>query len=118
MDLVPAVTQDPDQEHLEKAVVTDQLQCDLPPLSGELLAAIAVMPYESLRREAGDHLADARRRDAEALREVARRHRALVAAQQVEGFEVVLLGPREDAAALELLDHLGSPNRESWPAYH
>src|SRR2546428_717978 len=52
-----------------------------------------------------DHLADARRRDAEALSEVPGRDRPAVAPEQVEGFEVVLLRPGEQAAALELLDH-------------
>src|SRR6266705_3417236 len=48
-----------------------------------------------------EHLADRRRRDAQPLRQLSRRHRPLVAAQQIQGLEVVLLGAGECAAALE-----------------
>ena len=58
VDLVPAVAEDLDQEHLEQAVMADQLQRDPPALASELLAAVAVVLDEALRRQAGDHLAD------------------------------------------------------------
>ena len=82
----------------------DQLECDLAALAGQLLAAIAVVLDEALCAETGDHLADAWRRDAESLSEITGRHRLVVAVQLVEGFEVILLGAGEAAAALELVD--------------
>src|SRR5205823_3057729 len=105
VDLVPAVAEHADQKDLQQAVVADQLQGDFAAVRGELLAAVAVVFDQALGGQAGDHLADARRRDAEALGEVPGRDRPAVAAEQVEGFEVVLLSPGEQAAALELLDH-------------
>src|SRR5437868_9824639 len=100
VDLVPAVAENAHEKNLQQAVVPDQLQSDLAAVRSELLAAISVVLDQALRRQPGDHLADAWRRDAEALCEVARRDRAAVAAQQVEGFEVILLGPSKQAAAL------------------
>jgi len=75
---------------------------------------------EALRGESGDHLADAGGRDPKPLGELASRDRTLVAAEQVEGFEVVLLRPGECTAMLELLDHraLGLPNSNCGVAYH
>src|SRR2546425_2849045 len=105
VDLVPAVAEHADQKDLQQAVMADQLQGDFAAVRSELLAAVAVVFDQALGRQAGDHLADARRRDAEALRQVPGRDRPAVAAEQVEGFEVVLLSPGEQAAALELLDH-------------
>src|ERR1700674_637474 len=55
--LVPAVTEHPDQEHLEQPVVADKLEGDLPALASELLAAVPVVFYEALGGETGDHLA-------------------------------------------------------------
>jgi len=103
--LIPAVAEHLDEEHLEEAVVTDQLERDLAALPGELLAAVAVVLHEALRAQAGHHLAHAWRRDAEPLRKLPRRHRPLVAMELVERLEVILLRAREGAAPLELLDH-------------
>src|SRR5713101_7418498 len=108
VDLVPAVAEHLDQEHLEQAVVADQLEGDLPSFLRELLAAVPVVLDQALGGEPRHHLADRRRGDAEPLRQLSRRHRPLVAAEQVEGLEVVLLGAGEGAAALEC-DHLGMP---------
>src|SRR6266571_2387854 len=108
VDLVPRVAQHLDQEHLEQAVVADELEGDLPAFLCQLLAAVPVVLDQALGGEPGDHLADRRRRDAQSLRQLSRRHRPLIAAQQVEGLQVVLLGAGEGAAALEC-DHLGMP---------
>jgi hypothetical protein len=62
---------------------------------------------EALGGEAGHHLADAWRRDSEALRKVAGWDRTLVSAQLVERLEVILLGSGEGAAALDLVNHSG-----------
>jgi post-segregation antitoxin (ccd killing protein) len=87
-------------------VVADELDGDLAALAGQLLAAVAVVFDKALRAEARHHLADAWRRDAEAVSEVARGHGSLVAVELVEGFEVILLRPGECAATLELLDQV------------
>src|SRR2546430_981197 len=108
VDLVPGVAQHLDQEHLEQAVVADELEGDLPAFLGELLAAVPVVLDQALCGEPRDHLAYRRGRDAQPLRQLSCRHRPLVAAQQVEGLEIVLLGAGECAAALEG-DHLGMP---------
>jgi hypothetical protein len=55
---------------------------------------------KALSAEAGDHLADAWRRDAKSLREITRWHRLVIAMQLIEGFEVILLGSGEAASAL------------------
>src|SRR5262249_34072801 len=65
MDLVERVAQHPDQEHLEQAVMPDQLEGHLPSFTGELLAAVAVVLDQSLGGEPDDHLTYARRRDAQ-----------------------------------------------------
>src|SRR2546426_9738213 len=83
--------------------MADQLQGDFAAVRSELLAAVAVVFDQALGRQAGGHLADARRRDAEALRQVPGRDRPAGAAEQGEGFEVVLLRPGEKAAAVGLL---------------
>ncbi|GAC1671062.1 MAG: hypothetical protein PVS3B2_12500 [Candidatus Dormibacteraceae bacterium] len=106
MDLVQAVAEHLNKEHFEQAVMADELEGDLATLASQLLAAVAVVLYEALGAEAGDHLADARRRDAESLREITCRHRLVGAVQLVEGLEVVLLGPGEAATALDLFDQL------------
>ena len=103
--LVPRVSEHLDEEHLEQPVMPHELERDLAALAGQLLAAIAVVLDEALGTQARDHLADAGRRDAEPLGELASRHGPLVAVQLVEGFEVILLRAGEGAAALELLDH-------------
>src|SRR5436190_1090613 len=108
VDLVPGVAQHLDQEHLEQAVVADELEGDLPAFLGELLAAVPVVLDQALCGEPRDHLAYRRGRDAQPLRQLSCRHRPLVAAQQVERLEIVLLGAGECAAALEG-DHLGMP---------
>src|SRR4029077_19910387 len=95
-----------DQEHLEEAVVADQLEGDLGPLAGQLLAAVPGVLDPAPRGEVGDHLADAGRRDAKALRELARRDGPLVAAEQIKGLEVVLLAAGEGAATFELFDQI------------
>ena len=61
MHLVPGVAQDADQEHLEEAVVTNELEGNLAALARELLAAVPVVLHQALGREPGDHLADTRR---------------------------------------------------------
>src|SRR5258706_4763030 len=106
--LVPRVAEHLDQEHLEQAMVADQLEGDLPAFFGELLAAVPVVLDQALGGESSHHLADRGRRDAKPLRQLSRRDWTLVAAQQVEGLQVVLLGAGECAAALEC-DHLGMP---------
>src|SRR2546428_8516118 len=85
--------------------MADQLQGDFAAIRSELLAAVAVVFDQALGRQAGDHLADARRRDAEALRQVPGRGPPGGAAEQGEGVEGVLLSPGEQDAALEPLDH-------------
>src|SRR6202165_989373 len=111
VDLVPAVAEDLDEEHLQQAVVPNELEGDFAALASELLSAVAVVHDEALSGEARDHFADAGRRDAETLSQVAGRNRALIAVQLVEGFEVILLASGKGAAPLELLDHdLGFPN--------
>ena len=104
VDLVKAVAEHLDEEHLQKAVVPDQLESDFAAFAGQLLAAVAVVLDEALGVEPVDHLADAWGRDAESLREITGGHRLVIAMQLVEGFEVILLGSREAAAALELVD--------------
>ena len=104
VDLVEAVPEDADQEHLEKAMVADQLQTDLAALARQLLTAIAVVLDEALRGQPGHHLAHAWGRDAEALGQLAGGDRPLVTTEQIEGFQVVLLRAGEGAATLELLD--------------
>ncbi len=89
--LVQAVAEDLNEEHLEQPVVPDQLQCNLAPVAGQLLAAVPVVLDKTLRGQPRDHLADARRRDAETLGKLPRRNWTLVAVQLVEGFEVILL---------------------------
>src|SRR5262249_6974124 len=101
VDLVPGVAEDPDEEHLEQAVMAHQLQGDLTALAGQLLPAVAVVLDQALGSQPADHLADAWRGDAESPGELAGRHRSLGSTQQVQGFEVVLLGAGEAAAALE-----------------
>ena len=59
VDLVPAVAQDLDEEHLEEAVVADELEGDLATFAGQLLAAVLVVLDHPLRRQTGDHLAHA-----------------------------------------------------------
>src|SRR5581483_100166 len=78
VNLVPAVAENADEEHLEQPVMTDELECDLATLGRQLLAAISVVLDEALRGKARDHLAHARRRDAESLGQLTRRDRALV----------------------------------------
>ena len=120
VDLVPAVAEDLNQEHLQKAVVPDELERDLPALAGELLAAVAVVFDQPLGGEPRHHLADRRRGDAEALREVARRDRAAVAVKVVERLQVVLLRPGEGAAPGELDrgQDLGFPKSDHRRTYH
>src|SRR5450759_1714025 len=89
--LVPAVAQHLDEEHLQQAVMAHQLQSHLAALAGQLLALVSVVLDQALRGEAGDHLADRRRRDAQALSQVAGRHGSLVTVQVIERLEVVLL---------------------------
>jgi hypothetical protein len=59
--LVPAVAEDLDQEHLEQAVMADELDRDAPSLPRQLLAAVTVVLYQPLRRESRNHLAHRRR---------------------------------------------------------
>ena len=115
--LVPAVTEHLHQEHFQEAVMAHELEGDLATLSGELLPAVAIVFHEALGGEAGDHLADRGRGDAEALRQLARGDWTLVAMQLVEGLEVILLRAGESATTDEL-DHLGSPNPNHGCAYH
>src|SRR6202171_4500328 len=105
VDLVPAVAEDLDEEHLQEAVVPDELERHLAALTRELLAPVAVVLDETLGSESRDHLADAGRGDAQALGELAGRNRGLIPVQLVEGFEVILLGSGEVAASLEPVDH-------------
>ena len=48
VNLVPAVAQHLHEEHLEEAMVPDQLHGDLSALAGQLLAAVAVVLDEAL----------------------------------------------------------------------
>ena len=98
VDLVPAVAEHLHEEHLEKPVVANQLEGDLPTLFGQLLAPIAVVLDQALGDETAHHLAHRRRGDAEALGELARGDGSGVAVEVVEGFEVVLLRLGERAA--------------------
>jgi len=91
VDLIPAVTQHLHEEHFEEAMVPDELDGHLAALAGQLLAAVAVVLDEPLRAKPRHHLADAGRRDAQPLSQLTRRHRALVAVEEIKGLEVVLL---------------------------
>src|SRR5712692_1659455 len=113
VDLVPAVAEHLDEEHLQEAVMADELEGDLPALACQLLPAVPI-----LRDEPRDHLADRRRGDAEALGQVARGHGTRVAVQVVEGFEVILLGLGEGAAPREFDHDLGCPKDWDRYAYH
>src|ERR1700730_14426494 len=62
--LVPAVSEHLHQEHLQKPVMSHELERDLSALFGQLLAAVAVVLDKTLGGEAGDHLADGGRGDA------------------------------------------------------
>jgi hypothetical protein len=86
-------------------VVADQLECDLSPLARQLLTAMTVVLDQALGREADYHLAHRRRRDAQALSQISGWYRSLIAMQQVESFEVVLLRAGEGVTVLDL-DHL------------
>jgi hypothetical protein len=118
VDLVPAVAEHLDQEHLEEAVVADELEGYLPAFAGELLASVAVVLDQALGRKAVDHLADARRGDAQTLGQLAGRHGSLVAVEEVKGFEIILLRASEGAAVLDVFDHLGFPNSGFRHSYH
>jgi hypothetical protein len=52
------------------------------------------------------------------LGQLAGRDGALATSEEVKGLEVILLGARESAAALDLLDHLGVPNSVLRHSYH
>ena len=110
--LIPGIAEDLDQEHLQQSVMADQLEGDPPALLRQLLSPIAVVHNEAVLDEAPDHLADRRGGDAQALRELAGRHRSAIAVKVVKGLEVVLLGPGRDDLDVMLSDHrvLGAPS--------
>ena len=60
MDLVPAVAEHLDQEHLEQPVMAHELERDLSAFACQLLAAIPVVLDQSLGIQSGDHLAHGR----------------------------------------------------------
>src|SRR5438067_1415936 len=115
VDLIPAVTEHLDEEHLHQPVVADELKGDPPAFAGQLLAAVPVVLDQALGAELGDHLAHRRRGDAEPLGEVAGRDRTLVSMQLIQGLEVMLLRARQRAPPVEvyhkaiLLRSLGMP---------
>ena len=79
VDLVPRITEDLDQEHLQQAVVPHELQRDLAAFPRELLTAVTIVLDQPLRGEPRDHLADRGRGDAQTLGKITGRDGALVA---------------------------------------
>ena len=58
VNLVPAVAEDLDQEHLQEPVVAHELQGDPPAFARQLLAAVPVVLDQALGGQPGHHLAD------------------------------------------------------------
>src|SRR6266849_1844236 len=98
VNLVPAVAEHPDEEHLQEPVVPDQLEGHLPALARQLLTAVPVVLDQALCLQPRDHLADGRRGDAETLGQLAGGYGAAVPMEVVQRLEVVLLGLGEGAA--------------------
>src|SRR5713226_1040091 len=120
VNLVPAVAEHPDEEHLQEPVVPDQLEGHLPALARQLLTAVPVVLDQALCLQPRDHLADGRRGDAETLGQLAGGDGAAVPMEVVQRLEVVLLGLGEGAAPGDF-DHgaaLGRPNYWLGYTYH